>query len=332
MHKSPAFSFYAKDWLDIRVLRMSYEAQGVYIRLLAHMWADSPDQCSIQSDTDGLKRILGLSATKLRKILAEIQDPDDPIFLNEGGRYISKRLRLEKAKQAENSQKKADAGQKGARARWQTHDFAMPDAMGLPSPKNGLSSSSSPSSASPPVGAPPRGGAAAGGQGGGGQGGADRAAAEAGERDLALCLEAARPFKLPRDSAKARAFEDLFRQGVEAPRIAAALHSNPRARFYAIVDLLSNGRADPPFKPSAPAPRGDPAERERARQRVEESHRARDEADRRLAEVPPDQLEAWRREVEEEAKSQGWVAFLNESSMRIGLRFRAAKKYGIGGL
>lgn len=332
MNKSPAFSFYAKDWLDIRVLRMSYEAQGVYIRLLAHMWSDSPDQCSIQSDVAGLCRILGLSRAKLKRILGEIQHEDDPIFLKDGIRFVSKRLMLEKENQLKNSQKRSEAGQKGANGRWQTHDFAIPSAIGLPSEKNGLSSSSSTASSYPPVGPPP----AVGGSAPTGNGGDDRRDAKdatAGtERDLAVCLEAAKPFKIPRDSTKAKAFEDLFRQGVEVPRIVAALDANPKAKFYAVVDLLSNGRAVAPFKAAAGPPKPDPADREKEFAKLEESDRARKEADKKLAELPPNELEAWRREVEEDAKTHSWAAFLNDSSMKTALRLRAAKKYGIGGL
>ena len=108
-NKAPAFQFYAKDWLDMRVMRMSYEAQGVYMRLLAHMWADSDTQFSIEDDHKALSRMLGLSVKKFEKIFAEIQWPHDPIFILEDGFLISKRLRKEKEKQVKISIKRSES-------------------------------------------------------------------------------------------------------------------------------------------------------------------------------------------------------------------------------
>ena len=67
--RPPAFLFYAKDWLDWRVLRMSDAAQGVYIRLLAFMWKDSKDQCSIPNDDAQIAKALGKSEKKWMKTL-----------------------------------------------------------------------------------------------------------------------------------------------------------------------------------------------------------------------------------------------------------------------
>ncbi len=122
MAKAPAFQFYAKDWLDMRVMRMSYEAQGVYARLLAHMWADSPNQCSIENNPKMLSRLLGLSVKKFQKIFAEIQWPNDHIFLEEDGFLISKRLRKEKEKQVKISAKRSQA----AENRWSRDDANAP--------------------------------------------------------------------------------------------------------------------------------------------------------------------------------------------------------------
>jgi len=139
-NKAPAFQFYAKDWLDMRVMRMSYEAQGVYARLLAHMWADSPNQCSIENNPKMLSRLLGLSAKKFQKIIAEIQWPNDPIFLEEDGFFISKRLRKEKEKQVKISTKRAEA----AENRWgKTDANASANAKQAQCKQDALQSSSS---------------------------------------------------------------------------------------------------------------------------------------------------------------------------------------------
>lgn len=107
--KSPAFQFYPGDWLDYKVLRMSYEAQGVYIRLLCHIWRDTKTQYSIHNDPDMLARILGLKKTKFSKIFSEIQWPGDPIFLENGDSIVSARLKKEKEKQEDIRQKRRAA-------------------------------------------------------------------------------------------------------------------------------------------------------------------------------------------------------------------------------
>jgi uncharacterized protein YdaU (DUF1376 family) len=142
-NKAPAFQFYAKDWLDMRVMRMSYEAQGVYMRILAHMWADSDTQFSIENDPKALSRMLGLSVKKFQKIFAEIQWPNDHIFIEEDGFLISKRLRKEKEKQVKISTKRSQA----ADNRWSKSDAnAYSNAEQEQCKRHALQSSSSSSS------------------------------------------------------------------------------------------------------------------------------------------------------------------------------------------
>lgn len=118
--KGPAVQWYFKDWLDYKVLRMSDAAQGVYMRLLAHIWTGTEDQYRIKSDSKRLKRVLGLTSKKWDRYYKEIQDVDenghqkDPIFLEQGGYLISGRLRKEKAKQVLRSKQASNA----AKSRW----------------------------------------------------------------------------------------------------------------------------------------------------------------------------------------------------------------------
>lgn len=114
MNKAPWFPFYPKDWLDYRVLRMSLQAQGAYIRLLAHMWVDSPDGCSLPLKPADLKKILAISNHHWTKVWAELMPKDDPIFTIEDNRIVSMRLRKEKAEQENRSNKARDA----ANRRW----------------------------------------------------------------------------------------------------------------------------------------------------------------------------------------------------------------------
>lgn len=112
------FPFFPKDWMDFRVLRMSLEAQGAYIRLLCHCWNDSPDQASIPADLKQIAKVLGVSKTKAKKILSEFSQNGDPIFIEKGGRYFSKRLAEEKYRGDKLREKRSLAGSKGASARW----------------------------------------------------------------------------------------------------------------------------------------------------------------------------------------------------------------------
>jgi uncharacterized protein YdaU (DUF1376 family) len=112
--KSPAFQFYPSDWLDLKVLRMSNAAQGVYMRLLCYMWRDSKDQCSIEDNDKTLAKILGFSEKKWKKMRSEIQWEGDEILIEKNGRLISQRLQKEKQKQMDKSAKARES----ANARW----------------------------------------------------------------------------------------------------------------------------------------------------------------------------------------------------------------------
>lgn len=113
MSKAPAFQFYPKDWLtDKKVMRLSYEAQGVYLRLLCHMWTDSDDQCSIENDPEFLRSLLKLSRKKFEKIFQQLQWEKNKIFDEADGLLISRRLEKEKLKQIDISKKRSKAALK----------------------------------------------------------------------------------------------------------------------------------------------------------------------------------------------------------------------------
>jgi hypothetical protein len=73
MSRRPAFQFYAKDWRDAKVRGLPLDAQGAYIAILADMWADSQDQCSVIYDVSRIARCLGVSRRTSARILAQIQ-------------------------------------------------------------------------------------------------------------------------------------------------------------------------------------------------------------------------------------------------------------------
>ena len=151
--RPPAFQFYAKDWLDWKVLRMSDAAQGVYIRLLAHMWKDSKDQCSLPDDDKQIAAVLGKRKGTWQKLRAELMPNDDPLFHREGGRLISHRLRKERKQQEMHRKRLSEAGVSGAAKRWRGHRPGHSEAIARPMAPDSSSTSSS-SSVQPPV-APP---------------------------------------------------------------------------------------------------------------------------------------------------------------------------------
>lgn len=150
-NRSPAFQFYAADWFDFRVQRMSFQSQGIYMKLLAFMWKDSADQCSVLDDDSAISRAIGATSKEWAVARAQIQWANDPILVCASGKLISKRLRKEADKQKQYKNMKSQAGKDGANKRWHNHRSAID----VPIAKHSSSSSSS-SSINSPL-SPPRG-------------------------------------------------------------------------------------------------------------------------------------------------------------------------------
>lgn len=111
--KAPAFQFYPKEYLsDYKVLRMSWEAQGIYWSLLSHIWNDTKTQYSIKNDPESIRAIFKLSKKKFEKVFKQIQWPGDSILKEEHGMLISERLKEEKEKQEKTSRKRQEAANK----------------------------------------------------------------------------------------------------------------------------------------------------------------------------------------------------------------------------
>jgi len=114
MNKPPYFPFYPKDWDDVKVRRMSYEAQGIYMRILCFMWKDSKDQCSILNNDGMISQALGISKQKWLRNKKEILFDGDPILRKKRDKLISKRLQSESQKMMEYRQKQSEKGKKSA--------------------------------------------------------------------------------------------------------------------------------------------------------------------------------------------------------------------------
>jgi len=106
--------------MDFKVQRISYEAQGIYMKMLCFMWNDSKDQCSIPNDDRVIYKSLGITEKKWLKVKEEIFYKNDPIFLTNGTKIISKRLRKEIKKIRIYRKKQAEKGRKSAISRGAT--------------------------------------------------------------------------------------------------------------------------------------------------------------------------------------------------------------------
>lgn len=110
MSKSPAFQFYAAEYLaDEDVQLMTLEEEGCYIRLLAYCWREG----SIPSDLDKLSRLCKGASTTVISMVVKCFDQD---VLNIG-RMIHKRLEVERDKQREWKEKSSRGGRKSAEVR-----------------------------------------------------------------------------------------------------------------------------------------------------------------------------------------------------------------------
>lgn len=108
--KSPAFQFYARDFLT-GVATMSLAERGAYISLLAHQW----DAGIVPNASDERARILGCTKAQERVIWQQVGKKFAPV---EGG-YQNSRLEEERAKQAEYRRRQSDAGRASAATRRQ---------------------------------------------------------------------------------------------------------------------------------------------------------------------------------------------------------------------
>ncbi|QDU61265.1 hypothetical protein Pan216_21190 [Planctomycetes bacterium Pan216] len=114
MDKTPWFPFYADDFL-VGTMDMSDAEVGIYIRLLALEWAKGP-LTEHQTHQCGRKRALIRTVIDL-KFDSYVDDVGQK-------RYINLRLENERKLMEQKRKRKAEAGTKGARSRWQPHDSA----------------------------------------------------------------------------------------------------------------------------------------------------------------------------------------------------------------
>lgn len=120
-NESPAFQFYARDFLA-DTIHMTAEEVGAYWLILSAAWlGDRPGY--VPNDHKllaSMGRLRGGAWKRCSKaILGALKTSDDGAWL------YSKRMVAEREKQIENRKSKSEAGKAGADARWQPHGSAM---------------------------------------------------------------------------------------------------------------------------------------------------------------------------------------------------------------
>jgi len=132
MNKSPAFQFYASDFL-VDTAEMTNQEVGVYIRLLSHQWVNG----NLNGDPNRLANVVGID---LLEVWPEIKHKFE---LGEDGRLKNPKLEKVRQTQIDYRAKQSEAGKRGAAKRWDSNPNSNPN-----SEKVALQSSSSSSSSS----------------------------------------------------------------------------------------------------------------------------------------------------------------------------------------
>jgi|TARA_B100001939_G_scaffold308751_1_gene289574 uncharacterized protein YdaU (DUF1376 family) len=123
--QSPAFQFYASDWIsDPNRMKLSLEEQGAYILLYCHCWRSF----RIPKDMEVLSRMCNCRVDKLDKIWKNIshlfeekKDKDNKVYL------ICTQAEEERKEQAKNRKKRSIAGKLGAKKRWSDESLGEDD-------------------------------------------------------------------------------------------------------------------------------------------------------------------------------------------------------------
>ena len=123
--QSPAFQFYAGDWIsDPNRMKLSLEEQGAYVLLYCHCWRGY----KIPFDYEVMSRMLNCRTEKIEKIYPKIKhlfeekkDKDGIIYL-----YCIQ-AEEERKEQAKNRRKRSVAGKLGAKKRWSDENLSEDD-------------------------------------------------------------------------------------------------------------------------------------------------------------------------------------------------------------
>ena len=114
--QSPAFQFYANDWIsDPNRLRLSLEEQGAYVLLYCHCWRGF----KIVFDYEVMARMCNCTLNKIKEIFPKIENLFEKDKDKDGKTYlICKQAEEERREQKINRKRRSIAGKMGATKRW----------------------------------------------------------------------------------------------------------------------------------------------------------------------------------------------------------------------
>lgn len=107
--KTPAFPFYAKDWIsDLKVQSLTFEQKGIFLELLCYSWLDD-----LPNNLEMIAHLSRCDVSAIRTII-------DKFFKIDTLKDIVYNERLERIKieLLAHRQQKSNAGKKGNKARW----------------------------------------------------------------------------------------------------------------------------------------------------------------------------------------------------------------------
>lgn len=114
--KSPAFQFYAKQWLgDDAVILMDWDVRGMHIHLMAISWQQNP-QGTLPNDEEILKKFLSYPKDWDKRVKKQLLRA----WEEKGERLVQKALLKEAKKQKEFRRLQSDKAKK----RWGSHGIA----------------------------------------------------------------------------------------------------------------------------------------------------------------------------------------------------------------
>jgi len=114
--QSPAFQFYASDWItDPNRMRLSLDEQGAFILLYCHCWRSF----KILNDLEVMSKMCGCRLQKMEKIFPKIKHLFTEVKEKDGKKYlICNQAEQERKEQEKNRKRRSIAGKMGAKARW----------------------------------------------------------------------------------------------------------------------------------------------------------------------------------------------------------------------
>jgi len=117
--QSPAFQFYANDWIsEPSRMKMSLEEQGAYILLYCHCWRGF----RIPNDYEIMSKMCNCTIDKIKKMWPDMKHMFFEQNDKQGSFLICLQAEEERKEQALNRKKRQVAGKKGADKRWGSKD------------------------------------------------------------------------------------------------------------------------------------------------------------------------------------------------------------------